>query len=156
MRIRVYSRPGCHLCEEVLRILDRVTPQYGLQVDEINIFEDAELYNAYKELIPVVEAGDDRDRRLGRLGRLVAPIDEAELRVYLEIARRTLPVDIVALPPEREPLMDRLATYVGGHWPRLVSIALALFVGLPWLAPVFAALGWWNLADPIYTAYAIT
>jgi uncharacterized membrane protein len=31
---------------------------------------------------------------------------------------------------------------------------LGIFVGLPWLAPIFAALGWWNLANPIYTAYA--
>ncbi len=153
MRIKVYSKPGCHLCEEVLRILDRITPQYDLQVEEINILEDVELYNAYKELIPVVEAGDGR---LGSLGRLVAPIDEAELRVYLEIARRTPLPQGITLPLEHEPRMDRMATYISRHWLRLVSISLAIFVGLPWLAPIFAALGWWNLADPIYTAYAVT
>lgn len=46
--------------------------------------------------------------------------------------------------------------YIARHWLGLVNIALGIFVGLPWLAPVFAALGWWGLANPIYSAYAVT
>src|SRR5438046_7321543 len=38
----------------------------------------------------------------------------------------------------------------------LVSIVLGVFVGLAWLVPVFAWLGRWDLANPLYTAYAFT
>jgi uncharacterized membrane protein len=35
----------------------------------------------------------------------------------------------------------------------LLSGLLGVWVTLPWLAPVFAKLGWWTLADAIYTVY---
>jgi len=151
MRVTVYTKPACHLCEDVLAILDRLAPQYDLQVTEVNILDDMALYEAYHLEIPVVDIED------GRLGRLKAPIDEAELRMAFSIARHGMPGGgSVIPPPKREPAIDRLARYIGRHWLRLVSIVLGVFVGLPWLAPVFADLGWWDLANPIYTAYALT
>ena len=56
----------------------------------------------------------------------------------------------------RESRLDRLAASIGRHWLRLLVIALGIFVTIPWLAPVFAWLGWWDIANPIYTAYALT
>src|SRR5947207_613162 len=82
MRVTVYTKPACHLCEDVLAILDRLTPQYGLEVDEVNILDDMALYDAYHLKIPVVQIEG------GRLGTLEAPIDEASLRMAFEIARR--------------------------------------------------------------------
>jgi len=55
----------------------------------------------------------------------------------------------------RESVFDRMARFMGRHWLQITLIGLGIFVILPWLAPIFAALGWWALADPIYTAYAI-
>ncbi len=55
-----------------------------------------------------------------------------------------------------ESVLDRFISYIVRHWLRFVSIATGFFVGLPWLAPVFAALGWWGTANLIYTAYAVT
>ena len=157
MRVTVYTKPGCHLCEDVLVILDRLTPHYGLQVQEVNILDDMALYDAYHLKIPVVTIED------GRLGTLEAPIDEPTLRAAFDIARRALPTgpsagrpSSIVHRPRPEPLLDRLAHYIGGHWVPLASSAMAIFVGLPWLAGVFAWLGWWDAANPIYTAYALT
>ncbi len=151
MRVTVYTKPGCLLCEEALDLLDRLTPEYNLQVKEVNILDDMALYDAYHEKIPVIQAWD------GRFGRLVPPITEAELRLYLEIARR-MPTSgrSAIVQAGREPLLDRVASYIGRHWLLLSSIALALFVGLAWATSIFAALGWWAVADPLYTAYALT
>jgi uncharacterized membrane protein/glutaredoxin len=150
MRVTLYTKPDCHLCEDVLTILDRLTPQYGLEVTEVNILDDMALYEAYRHEIPVLDIED------GRLGRLKAPIDEAGLRAAFDIAGRAQQPGGSVLRPPREHFLDRMARYMGLHWLRLACIALAVFVGLPWLAPVFASLGWWDLADPIYTAYALT
>jgi uncharacterized membrane protein len=113
------------------------------------------LYEAYHLEIPVLDIED------GRLGRLKAPMDEAGLRAAFEIARWGMPgasrtSSKSVAQPGREPMLDRVARYIGRHWLMLVSIALGVFVGLPWLAPVFARLGLWDLANPIYTAYALT
>src|SRR5438105_13704204 len=113
MRVTVYTKPGCHLCEDVLAILDRLAPQYDLQVTEVNILDDMALYEAYHEEIPVLDIED------GRLGRLKAPIDEASLRTAFEVARRGMPLTSVGavrerpLQPRQEPLIDRVARYIG-------------------------------------------
>lgn len=150
MRVIIYTKPDCHLCEDTLDLLDRLTPQYGLDVHEVNILGDTALYEEYHDKIPVVQVGD------GRLGRLAAPITEPELRSYLDAVRRILPPPSAGAPPKREPLIDRMARSIGRHWLRIVLVAMGVFVGLAWLVPVFSALGWWDIANPIYTAYALT
>ncbi len=147
MLITVYSKPECHLCEEAIALLNRLAPEYSLDVREINILDDAQLQEAYHDKIPVVVAED------GRYGWLVAPIDEREMRRYLGFVQRGGRHEVRVY---RETKLDRALDWTSAHWLRLVCIALGIFVGLPWLAPVFAALGWWGLANPIYTAYALT
>jgi glutaredoxin len=46
----MYSRPGCHLCDEARAVLLRV----GEPFDEIDIDSDDELFKRYLERIPVV------------------------------------------------------------------------------------------------------
>src|SRR5205814_1365252 len=114
-------------------MLDRLTPEYGLQVEEVNILDDMGLYDAYHLKIPVVKMEG------GRLGTLEAPIDEAGLRAAFQIARHAYPAGMSVLPtPKREPWIDRLTSYIGRHWLRFAAIGLGIFVILPWLAPVFA------------------
>ena len=51
--------------------------------------------------------------------------------------------------------IERAGNGVSRHWLGVVSTLLGVFVSLPWLAPIFARLGWWVLANPIYTAYML-
>lgn len=150
MRVTIYTKPGCHLCEDALDLLDKLTPQYRLQVEQANILDDMALYEEMREQIPVIVAED------GQYGRLVAPITEPELRAYLEVVRRDRQYGRSVLPAYRESVLDRAARWMGKHWLKMAIIFVSVFVALPWLAPVFAALGWWDLANPIYTAYALT
>ena len=46
----IYSRPGCHLCDEAKTVIQNV----GYAVEEINIESDEELLKKYKYDIPVV------------------------------------------------------------------------------------------------------
>jgi glutaredoxin len=46
----MYSRPGCHLCDEARAVLLRV----GEPFDEIDIDSDDELFKRYLERIPVI------------------------------------------------------------------------------------------------------
>jgi glutaredoxin len=46
----LYSRPGCHLCDEARAALERI----GHPFDEVDIERDDELHRRYLERIPVV------------------------------------------------------------------------------------------------------
>ena len=55
----LYTRPGCHLCDEAREALDRVRAQAPFTVDEINIETDDKLHARYLERIPVVALDGD-------------------------------------------------------------------------------------------------
>src|SRR5687768_10417257 len=43
---------------------------------------------------------------------------------------------------------------VSGHWLLVVNLLIAVWVGLPWLAPVFMNLGWTSAAKVVYLIYS--
>ena len=52
----VYSRPGCHLCEEALaQIVDLHREGYRFELHEVDIESNDLLLRRYLERIPVVE-----------------------------------------------------------------------------------------------------
>ena len=52
-RITLYSKPGCHLCDDARAIIERVCDEVGTTYDDIDITTSTELTNAYGEQIPV-------------------------------------------------------------------------------------------------------
>jgi glutaredoxin len=75
----VYSRPGCHLCEEAIdQIRAMAADRPGLELEVIDIERDDDLMKRYLERIPVVETG----------GEVVSELvfDPALLRSRLRIA----------------------------------------------------------------------
>ena len=54
MVLTVYSKPGCHLCEEAMELLGRLQPELGFVLQERDISTDEDLHRAYFERIPVV------------------------------------------------------------------------------------------------------
>jgi uncharacterized membrane protein len=171
--ITLYSKPDCHLCETTrahLQDLVATLPQGGAwQIQEVSILDDAALFRAYHETIPVVavEGGPT----------LAAPasLDRAQLYVALasSVASRQSPVtNGGGIPPGAAPntqyatrnmyapggfwqRVDRWGSNLGNNWLTVFNGVLGVFVSLPWLAPIFARLGWWVVADPIYTAYML-
>ena len=77
MQLTMYSRSGCHLCDDaramVLQVLDEFP---GVSFDERSILDDAELFDAYVEEIPVLLI-DDRVHTIWR-------VDPERLRRRLE------------------------------------------------------------------------
>jgi thiol-disulfide isomerase/thioredoxin len=50
----IYSRPGCHLCDEMKAVVERVASRHRLHVAEIDISGDPALDKLYGEEIPVL------------------------------------------------------------------------------------------------------
>lgn len=51
----LYSRPGCHLCDDAREVVEKVTADLGEPYEERDITTDPELLLRYLESIPVVE-----------------------------------------------------------------------------------------------------
>jgi glutaredoxin len=77
--VTLYTRAGCHLCDDVREILLRAQRRHRFELDERDIESDERLLAAYLERIPVVaidgvEAFElfvdesELERMLGRVG----------------------------------------------------------------------------------------
>jgi len=53
-RVRLLTKPGCHLCDDARPVVGRVCAELGVDWDEVDITSDAELLRRYGEEIPVV------------------------------------------------------------------------------------------------------
>jgi glutaredoxin len=52
-RVTLYSKPGCHLCEDALAVVAAVCEEVGASYDEVDISTSADLMDTYGEQIPV-------------------------------------------------------------------------------------------------------
>jgi len=58
--VTLYSRPGCHLCEEAKAAIAPLLREFGAVLHEINIDEDAVLKESYGWDIPVIFIGSHK------------------------------------------------------------------------------------------------
>jgi glutaredoxin len=52
-RVRLYSRPGCHLCDDARTVIARVCVDVGTTYEEVDITTSADLERQYGEQVPV-------------------------------------------------------------------------------------------------------
>ena len=54
IRVEIYSRPGCHLCDEAKEVIESARGRYPLEVRVSNVEDDPQLEARYGTEIPVV------------------------------------------------------------------------------------------------------
>ena len=54
IRVSIYSRPGCHLCDEMKAVAERAARMVPLTLEEIDVSADAELEKRYGLEVPVL------------------------------------------------------------------------------------------------------
>jgi glutaredoxin len=74
-RVTLYSRPGCHLCDDARAVIVRVCADLGEEYVEVSIDDDPELQHRFAEEIPVTFV-DGRQHDFWR-------VDDARLRAAL-------------------------------------------------------------------------
>lgn len=66
VEIVMYTRHGCHLCEDAWRLLERERQRHGFTLRQVDVDSDPQLRNDYGECVPVVTV-DGRVRFRGRI-----------------------------------------------------------------------------------------
>ncbi len=75
-RVLIYTKPGCHLCDDMLDLLEAALRGTGIGIAERNIALDLDDYEKYKHDIPVLMI----DGRLVARHRIAEPALAAALR----------------------------------------------------------------------------
>jgi glutaredoxin len=70
--VTLIGKPGCHLCDDAQRVIEKVCGELGAAWEKKDITRDEELHRAYWEQIPVVLV-DGEQHTFWR-------VDEARLR----------------------------------------------------------------------------
>ena len=66
LHLTLYSKAGCHLCDEARAHLEDLASDHELTIDEIDIRRDQALFERYRYRIPVI-AVDGVERLEGRI-----------------------------------------------------------------------------------------
>jgi len=53
-QITIYSRAGCHLCDDAQKILESMQEELNFEIEVIDIDESAELIKLYSDQVPVI------------------------------------------------------------------------------------------------------
>ncbi len=75
--ITFYTKPGCHLCEDIDDQLEALAARWPLQITSIDITTDLDVHRRYWDKIPVVVVAAHTLR---------APINPTELAAVVEHA----------------------------------------------------------------------
>jgi glutaredoxin len=57
-RVTLYTRPGCHLCEEAEGLLAALAADFGWEINERDITTDPMLWERFRYRVPVVAVDD--------------------------------------------------------------------------------------------------
>jgi glutaredoxin len=78
IRVTLYTRPGCHLCELVERVLHHVAAKRPFELEIRNIDQDTRDLEKYRNDIPVVSVnGREIARHRLTAAAMEAALDEA-------------------------------------------------------------------------------
>jgi glutaredoxin len=76
LRVTLYGKPGCHLCEEARVRVEEVRAERPFELEEVDVSLDPVLNRRYGERIPVLELDGEELFRYH--------VDPAELRERLD------------------------------------------------------------------------
>jgi glutaredoxin len=54
IRVTLYGRDGCHLCDEMRAVVERVARDLSFAVEEVDVDSDPSLVQAYGHDVPVL------------------------------------------------------------------------------------------------------
>ena len=154
LNVTLYTRPDCHLCDEVREHLKNLQGKFPHHLVEVNIEADTSLKETMGEEIPVVEVGPYK---------LKAPISEQALEMTLGAASdRRGQLEQVGGEAYQERVRkgqtlsggDRTYFWIARHYLGLLNLIVFIYAGLPFLAPALMEVNVTAPARILYTMYS--
>jgi len=153
--ITLYRTAECLPCDQLREDLRGLQSEHPHRLLEIDITSDPALIEEYSARVPVLSIGPYTK---------TAPFALSELRITLGAARdRQAQLEKVGDPlyawkKERAASIsaaDRISLWMSRHYLLAINLAVLIYVGLPFLAPVMMKAGWVAPATFIYRSYSL-
>ena len=153
--VTLYSRGECHLCEQAQADLKSLQEKIPHNLVVLDVDSAKDLKHAYGFDVPVVEVGPYR---------LEAPFDRQELYITLSAASNRIKqlesmenskYTDIALRGRSWTKIDSFTYWFARHYLAMFNLFVFIYVGLPFLAPVFMNLGAQAPARIIYSSYSV-
>jgi len=151
----LYSRNGCHLCEQAEVDLNVLRAKIPHRLTKIDIDSNDDMLRAYALDIPVVEVGPYK---------LKAPFTQQELEVTLAAAMNRKQQLEGLQDPEYAKMVNRgkswgkadaFSYWLSRHYLALFNFAVFLYILIAFMAPVFMRVGLVFPANVIYRGYRV-
>ena len=155
IEVTLYTRVDCHLCEQVQEYLDELSTEIPLKLSVIDIDEQADLRKLYGFNVPVVKIGPYT---------LKAPIERSDLAITLKAAqnreRHISDIDSAIISgaknlPVKWTRSDGFVHWLARHYLAVFNTFIAIYVLLPFLAPILMKVGATTPAGWIYRTYSV-
>lgn len=166
IQITLFSRADCHLCEQTIADLASLQIEFPHRLAVVDIDSSPVLQRKYSLDIPVVEIGPLT---------LKAPISLAELRKALSSFGEQHPTipggaagnQLVSATYQEQNAQgyqtsatwtrsDSITYWLSRHYLAILNLLVALYIGLPFLAPMLLKAGYQTPAAMIYRVYGAT
>lgn len=151
IRITLYSKANCSLCDQAIEDLSSLEDKYPHELLIVDIEEDDSLNEAYSDKVPVIEIGPYV---------MNAPFDKKKLAMTIGAAkdREAQLSDDPKFKKRKKrgaqfSKTDRFTQWFSNHYTLVLNVLILLYVGLPFLAPIFMRANLPVLARPIYSMY---
>jgi uncharacterized membrane protein len=154
LTVTLYTRKDCHLCEQARADLEALQEKYPHRLAEVDIDSDPALQRAYLLEIPVIEVGPyllkapfDRQKlamTLGAASDRRGQLDQLGGQAYEARVRRGQVISGA----------DKVMFWISRHYLLMLNLIIFLYVGLPFLAPIFMKIGAAIPARVVYTIYS--
>ncbi len=151
--VTLYYRPNCPACEQVEADLVAIKDEFPHHLVRMNVEVDPALEEAYGSRLPMVQVGPYRLRETITQQDLKAAIGAARDRhaileksdgQYRQRADRGKQITGT----------DRFSYWFSQRYVFVISVLVAIYIGLPFLAPVMMKVGATLPAKAIYTIYS--
>jgi uncharacterized membrane protein len=151
--VTLYVRADCQLCDEAKAHLEALQSTVPHRLAVVDVDSDPALKESYGACVPVVEVGPYR---------LDAPFTRQQLQMTLGAAadRRgqlerinDKAFQVNTSRAGQITRSDRISYWISRHYLAIFNLFLVLYVGLPFMAPVFKKAGWNGPAEAIYRIY---
>lgn len=152
--VTLYTRKDCQLCDEAKENLNSLQSEINHRLVEVFVDDNPDLFRQYGDRVPVVEVGPYRK---------FAPFSRQDLAVTLGAARdRQNSLERIDSPQYQEKVRrgqmidggDKLTWWISRNYLWIINLVLFLYVGLPFMAPVFMKAGLTQPAKAIYLVYS--
>lgn len=153
LHVRVFIRNEDEQCGKALEALEALKNEIQHQVTEIDVDLDPDVKNEYGSKVPVIQTGPYK---------LEAPFDESEIRLHLISAQdahirneedQGKLYEIKQKDKNRFSGAERVLYWFSKHYLFVINLFLAIYIGLPFLAPMLQKAGFTEVSSMIYSAY---